>query len=279
MTDSAEVERLMEQVTLFQKRASELSIEREELDTRLKEVSSERDEHCQELKSHISALQHTLSGAKTALTICVQAEKKLKEANERYTASEAEHTAKLNEVEKSLSACQTELRVTNAERNLLHVRWKDEKAKSAALVKEVDDLKLDIDLERNIKDTIPTSVRDELKQALKAEQREVKRLNTKLEDAQRSFQATTSMPQAERDRLYESLGAEKNKVLNFTRDRDEDPSSELTTATINPASTVPKSVPQKTETTTQTELMGQRLYGKSSVYQQDSEVSYHKNGN
>ncbi|KAG8360316.1 hypothetical protein FVEN_g2315 [Fusarium venenatum] len=221
MTDSAEVERLMEQVTLFQKRASELSIEREELDTRLKEVSSERDEHCQELKSHISALQHTLSGAKTALTICVQAEKKLKEANERYTASEAEHTAKLNEVEKSLSACQTELRVTNAERNLLHVRWKDEKAKSAALVKEVDDLKLDIDLERNIKDTIPTSVRDELKQALKAEQREVKRLNTKLEDAQRSFQATTSMPQAERDRLYESLGAEKNKVLNFTRDRDE----------------------------------------------------------
>ncbi|GKU04582.1 hypothetical protein FLAG1_07111 [Fusarium langsethiae] len=137
-THSEELEKLKDQVSLLQRRSSELYIERDELEHRLSEVSSEQ-----------------------------------------------------------------------------------EKAKTSTLAKEIDDLKLTIDLERSVKDTVPIAVRDDLKQALEAEQGEVKRLNTELEKAQRSLQATTAMPQAERDRLYESLGAEKNKVVNLTRERNQ----------------------------------------------------------
>ncbi|KAG8666877.1 hypothetical protein FPOAC1_011699 [Fusarium poae] len=251
--DSAEVEGLKEQVTLFQKRTSELSIVRNKLKIRLSEVSTQRDEHHQHLQSQVSALsqqvsdlskekdtlhgsleaasrsrqeaendtkraeEHTqsaLSRAQAAMTACAQAEKQLQEANERYTASKSEH-------ENSLSTCENDLRITRSERDLLRTRWKAEKDKSSALIKEVDDLKLAIDLERSIKDTVPTTVRDELKHALEAEQREVKRLSTELENAQRYFQGTKSMPQSERDKLYESLGAEKNKVVHLTQGRDQ----------------------------------------------------------
>ncbi|RGP74191.1 hypothetical protein FSPOR_1886 [Fusarium sporotrichioides] len=255
-TNSDELEKLKDQVSLFQRRSSELSIERDELEHRLSEVSRDRDERRQlaeRFRAQISALQQQVEvlskekdslhsdieeaaelrenarlEAQNASTKFDQVSKKLAEANKRHTISEAEHAAKaqiahtkLREAEKSLSTSENEVRIISSERNLLRVRWKEEKTKTSTLTKEIDDLKLAIDLERSIKDTVPVAVRDDLKQALEAEQGEVKRLNTELDKAQRSLQATTAMPQAERDRLYESLGAEKNKVVNLTRERNQ----------------------------------------------------------
>ncbi|KAM0387578.1 hypothetical protein ACHAQC_010624 [Fusarium culmorum] len=222
------------QILTLQQQVSDLSKERDGLYTSIEAESRSRREAENDTKEAQEQTRNALSSTQTALARFEQATKRLAEANERYNASEADHTAKaqiahtkLSEAEKSLSTSETELRITSSERNLLRQRWKEEKVKSSGLTKEIDELKLVIDLERSVKDTVPTTVRDELKRALEAEQAEVKRLNKELEKSQRSvnnaatINATTSMSQAQRDRLYESLGAEKNKVINLTKERDQ----------------------------------------------------------
>ncbi|UZP45362.1 hypothetical protein NXS19_013174 [Fusarium pseudograminearum] len=227
-------QRFKSQISILQQQVSELSKERDGLCTSIEAESRSRREAENDTKEAQEQTRHALSSTQTALARFEQATKRLAEANERYNASEADHTAKaqiahtkLSEAEKSLSTSETELRITSSERNLLRQRWKDEKVKSSGLAKEIDELKLVIDLERSVKDTVPTTVRDELKRALEAEQAEVKRLNTELEKSQKSindmstFYATTIMPQAERDSLHKSLKAEKNKVVNLSRERDQ----------------------------------------------------------
>jgi len=120
--------------------------------------------------------------------LCSQAEAKDKVAKAR---NDAEITAKtlsqlrkeIEEVRKGLETSEREQRVAKSERNLLRVRWTKEKAKVSAMSQEIVTLKLTLDLERDTKDTIPVAVRDELKQALEAEQSEVKKLNRELEQA------------------------------------------------------------------------------------------------
>ncbi|QPC73041.1 hypothetical protein HYE68_003793 [Fusarium pseudograminearum] len=227
-------QRFKSQISTLQQQVSELSKERDGLCTSIEAESRSRREAENDTKEAQEQTRNALSSTQTALARFEQATKRLAEANERYNASEADHTAKaqiahtkLSEAEKSLSTSETELRITSSERNLLRQRWKEEKVKSSGLTKEIDELKLVIDLERSVKDTVPTTVRDELKRALEAEQAEVKRLNKELEKSQRSvnnaatINATTSMSQAQRDSLYESLGAEKNKVINPTKERDQ----------------------------------------------------------
>ncbi|WXC63570.1 hypothetical protein SNK03_009394 [Fusarium graminearum] len=222
------------QISTLQQQVSDLLKERDGLYTSIEAESRSRREAENDTKEAQEQTRNALSSTQTALARFEQATKRLAEANERYNASEADHTAKaqiahtkLSEAEKSLSTSETELRITSSERNLLRKRWKEEKVKSSNLAKEIDELKLVIDLERSVKDTVPTTVRDELKRALEAEQAEVKRLNNELEKSQRSvnnaatINAATSMSQVQRDRLYESLGAEKNKVINLTKERDQ----------------------------------------------------------
>lgn len=222
------------QISTLQQQVSDLSKERDGLYTSIEAESRSRREAENDTKEAQEQTRNALSSTQAALARFEQATKRLAEANERYNASEADHTAKaqiahtkLSEAEKSLSTSETELRITSSERNLLRKRWKEEKVKSSNLAKEIDELKLVIDLERSVKDTVPTTVRDELKRALEAEQAEVKRLNNELEKSQRSvnnaatINTATSMSQVQRDRLCESLGAEKNKVINLTKERDQ----------------------------------------------------------
>jgi DNA repair exonuclease SbcCD ATPase subunit len=236
-TDSfAEVEKLKSQVSVLQKRVSELCIERDELQHRVSEISNERNEQLQlalkevetfrsqvsdlqqqasdtsserdELKRQVSQLSKDRDGLQKAVTQSQkEAEKRIAAALQQATGAQedakiastklvrassqaAEAERRAEKAEKSLSTFQTELKSATSERNLLRVRWQDGKAKSSALAKEIDDLKLSLDLERDIRDTVPIAVRDELKQSLEAEQGEVKRLTTELEKAQRSLSAT-----------------------------------------------------------------------------------------
>ncbi|RGP79022.1 hypothetical protein FLONG3_2928 [Fusarium longipes] len=54
----------------------------------------------------------------------------------------AEAETKIQSLEKSLTSSQTDCRITTSERDLLRVRWKDQKAKNFDLSKQVDDLTL-----------------------------------------------------------------------------------------------------------------------------------------
>ncbi|KAH7192588.1 uncharacterized protein B0J16DRAFT_394562 [Fusarium flagelliforme] len=202
--------RLGEQKGLRQK-ISELSASKEDLHTENAALRTQIDEL--HIKSEAtSSEQYTLKHQITLLTsskdqaeqtaaearasaeatenrlLCSQAEAKDKVAKAR---NDAEITAKtldllrkeIEEVRKSLETSEREQRVAKSERNLLRVRWTKEKAKASAMAQEIDTLRLTLDLERDTRDTIPVAVRDELKQALEAEQSEVKKLNRELEQA------------------------------------------------------------------------------------------------
>ena len=202
----------------LRKRVSDLRIERDELEHRLgekevKATSSEGDS----LQQQVTLLTLSKKKAEKAATearakaeaaenrlLCSQVEAKNKVAKARAHAEDTEKRLlcaqteaekvtearkEVEEVRKDLETSEREHRVADSERNLLRDRWMEEKAKTSAMAQEIDTLKLTLDLERDTRDTIPVAVRDELKQALKAEQSEVKKLNMELE---RALQAATN---------------------------------------------------------------------------------------
>ncbi|CAG7559700.1 unnamed protein product [Fusarium equiseti] len=172
----------------LRKRVSDLRIERDELEHRLAELSASKEDLYAE-NAALRTNSEAASSEQYALQQQITAEAKDKVAKAR---NDAEITAKtlgqlrkeIEEVRKSLETSEREQRVAKSERNLLRVRWTKEKAKVSAMAQEIDTLKLTLDLERETKDTIPVAVRDELKQALQAEQSEVKKLNRELEQRQ-----------------------------------------------------------------------------------------------
>jgi hypothetical protein len=189
----------------LRKRVSDLRIERDELEHRLAELSDSKEDLYAEnaaLRTNSEAASSEQCALQQQITLInsskENAEQSAAEARARAEATEnlllccqteakdkvAKARKEIEEVRKSLETSEREQRVAKSERNLLRVRWTKEKAKVSAMTQEIDTLKLTLDLKRETKDTIPVAVRDELKQALQAEQSEVKKLNRELEQRQ-----------------------------------------------------------------------------------------------
>ena len=175
---SSERDALQQQVTLLtsskkkaEKAAAEARAQAEAAENRLLCSQVEAKNKVAKARAHAEDTEKRLLCAQTKAEKATEARKEVEEVRKDLETSEREH------------------RVANFERNLLRDRWMEEKAKTSAMAQEIDTLKLTLDLERDTRDTIPVAVRDELKQALKAEQSEVKKLNMELE---RALQAATN---------------------------------------------------------------------------------------
>ncbi|KAJ4118737.1 hypothetical protein NW768_010798 [Fusarium equiseti] len=176
----------------LRKRVFDLCIERDELSASKDDLLAE-NAALRTVSEDMSSEQHALQQKVTLLS----SEKENAEQTAAEARTDAEVTAKtlerlrkeVEEVRKSLETSEREHRVARSERDLLRVRWTKEKAKASAIAQENDTLKLTLDPKRDTGDTIPVAVRDELKQALEAEQNEVKKLNIELERARQTLEA------------------------------------------------------------------------------------------
>ncbi|RBR19168.1 uncharacterized protein FIESC28_05633 [Fusarium coffeatum] len=212
--NTAQVPEISAELNELRRKVSELSASKEDLQaenaalrtqvddlrTKSEATSSEQDVLQQQITILTSSKKTAEQTAAEALAraeatenrlLCSQVEAEKKVAEARNDAEVTTNTLdrlrkETEEVQKSLETSETEHRLAKSERNLLRDRWTKEKAKVSALTQEIDTLKLALDLERDTKDTIPVAVRDELKQALEAEQSEVKKLNMELEKARQA---------------------------------------------------------------------------------------------
>ncbi|KAF5980383.1 2-haloalkanoic acid dehalogenase [Fusarium bulbicola] len=148
--------------------------------------------------------------------------------------------------EKVLETVQRELRVRRSESGLLKARWDKEKIKSSILTQENDDLKKSLELERRSRVSITEFARDDVRNALKDEQKVTTDLTTRLTQASQALdterkrtatlvqevtqtkrelelerQRNTGMPFRERDRMQETISSQKSEISALVNGRDE----------------------------------------------------------
>lgn len=187
---SPEQDALQQQITILT--SSKKKAEQAAAEARARAEATENRLLCSQVEAKnkvAKARAHAEDTETRLLASQAEAEKKVAEARNdaEVTTNTLDQLRKeAEELQKSLETSETEHRIAKSERNLLRDRWTKEKAKVSALTQEIDTLKLTLDLERDTKDTIPVAMRDELKQALEAEQSEVKKLNMELEKARQA---------------------------------------------------------------------------------------------
>ncbi|KLO93388.1 uncharacterized protein LW94_9133 [Fusarium fujikuroi] len=138
------------------------------------------------------------------------------------------------------------LRVTRSETGLLRARWAKEKTKSSILTQENDDLKKSLELERRSRVSIAEFARDDVRNALKDEQKVTTDLTTKLTQASQALeterkrtatlvqevtqtkrnlelerQRNTGMSLGERARMRETIDAQKSEISALVNGREE----------------------------------------------------------
>ncbi|SCN94031.1 uncharacterized protein FFE2_07954 [Fusarium fujikuroi] len=153
---------------------------------------------------------------------------------------------KAEEDDKIIDTLQRELRVTRSETGLLRARWAKEKTKSSILTQENDDLKKSLELERRSRVSIAEFARDDVRNALKDEQKVTTDLTTKLTQASQALeterkrtatlvqevtqtkrnlelerQRNTGMSLGERARMRETIDAQKSEISALVNGREE----------------------------------------------------------
>ncbi|KAF4475716.1 2-haloalkanoic acid dehalogenase [Fusarium agapanthi] len=234
MTVSSERDQLREQI-------SAASVEKEELRQSHANISAERDL----LRSKLS----TLAAEKEELRK-VAAKKPASMDRDEHGISDANKNSsaeiKAEENDIILETLQRELRDTRSESGLLKARWAKAKTKSSILTQENDDLKKSLALERRSRVSITEFARDDVRNTLKDEQKVTTDLTTRLAQASQALEAerkctatlvqevtqtkrdlelerqrNTSIPLRERDRMQETISAQKSEISALVRGRDE----------------------------------------------------------
>ncbi|KAH7253523.1 HAD-like domain-containing protein [Fusarium redolens] len=246
---STELESLRTQVASLQQQVDTVCTERDQLRDQVLAIAAEKEELRQNI-SNITVEQTQSQGEEPATSskkeelrqrvATVSAERddlQRRLGNERNKA--AQSALKLSETTKTLGVFQQDLRVVTSEKNLLRSRWQDVKEKLSTLSKEHDELK-------KTQDSVLTSARGELRNALKDEQKESSKLSAQLirtvkelETRKKSAEAIqecisvkkdleaekrkrqVGMSLAERDQIQQALGAEKERIKALTKERDD----------------------------------------------------------
>jgi predicted nuclease with TOPRIM domain len=180
---STELESLRTQVASLQQQVDTVCTERDQLRDQVLAIAAEKEELRQNI-SNITVEQTQSQGEEPATSskkeelrqrvATVSAERddlQRRLGNERNKA--AQSALKLSETTKTLGVFQQDLRVVTSEKNLLRSRWQDVKEKLSTLSKEHDELK-------KTQDSVLTSARGELRNALKDEQKESSKLSAQL---------------------------------------------------------------------------------------------------
>ncbi|KAF4456773.1 hypothetical protein F53441_1209 [Fusarium austroafricanum] len=203
------------EVSLHKQLVSILSSECDQLKEKVDALLSENEqlrENFQEQPVAISEQAATISENRSQL-------QQVEGAERRATQAEM----KLGETTKTLEACQSELRVITSEKNLLKKRWEDSKSKLSILTQQHDDLKHALDLEKQNKSEFSECKRDELRNAVKAEQKESAKLSAEI--ARTSEELEKAMTDAaiattEKQRWQEAYMKERNRASDCIQECD-----------------------------------------------------------
>ncbi|KAF4947402.1 hypothetical protein FGADI_10473 [Fusarium gaditjirri] len=246
-----QVSSLKQQVTTVSNKRDELqgqisaaSIEKEELLQSVATVSAERDLLRNEV-SNLSAEKEELRKALPKMSN-MSASTDHSEHNMSNTNKKSSAEVQAEENEKILETLQRELRVTRSESGLLKARWDKEKIKSSILTQENDDLKKSLELERRSRVSMTEFARDDVRNALKDEQKVTTDLTARLAQASKCLdterkrsatlvqeltqakrnleserQSRTGMSLSERDRMHETIRAQKSEIQALVKERDD----------------------------------------------------------
>ncbi|KAH7486663.1 hypothetical protein FOMA001_g4841 [Fusarium oxysporum f. sp. matthiolae] len=244
-----EVSSLKQQVTAVSYERDELrdqfsaaSVKKEELWQIVATLTAERDLLRNEMSNVAAENKEFRDIAAKVSTARYHAEQVMSDAKNKKSSAEV----KAEENEKILETLQRELRVTRSESGLLKARWDKEKTKSSILTQENDDLKKSLELERRSRVSITEFARDDVRNALKDEQKVTTDLTARLAQASQALeterkrsatlvqeltqakrnleserQSKTGMSLSERDRIHETIGSQRSEISALVKERDE----------------------------------------------------------
>ncbi|QGI63569.1 hypothetical protein CEK26_007519 [Fusarium fujikuroi] len=240
---STEIEALRLQVSSLKQQVISVSSERDQLREQISASSVKREE-LRQSHANISAERDLLWSKKVAAKKPASTERDGHGTNDANKKSSAE--IKAEEDDKIIDTLQRELRVTRSETGLLRARWAKEKTKSSILTQENDDLKKSLELERRSRVSIAEFARDDVRNALKDEQKVTTDLTTKLTQASQALeterkrtatlvqevtqtkrnlelerQRNTGMSLGERARMRETIDAQKSEISALVNGREE----------------------------------------------------------
>ncbi|KAF5580150.1 hypothetical protein FPANT_9425 [Fusarium pseudoanthophilum] len=252
---STELEALQLQVSSLKQQVTKVSSERDQLREQTS-VASAKQEELRQSHADISAERDLLRGKLSTLAAekeelqKVTAKKAAQIDRDEHGISDANMKSsaeiELKENAKILETLQLELRVTRSESGLLRARWAKEKTKSSILTQENDDLKKSLELEKRSRVSITEFARDDVRNALKDEQKVTTDLTAKLAQASQALEAerrrtaalvqevtqtkrnlelerqrNPGMPLRERERMQETISAQKSEISALVNGRDE----------------------------------------------------------
>ncbi|KAG4256487.1 hypothetical protein FPRO03_05435 [Fusarium proliferatum] len=252
---STEIEALRLQVSSLKQQVISVSSERDQLREQISASSVKREE-LRQSHTNISAERDLLWSKVSTLT--AEKEELQKVAAKKPASTErvghgtndankkSSAEIKAEEDDKIIDTLQRELRVTRSETGLLRARWAKEKTKSSILTQENDDLKKSLELERRSRVSIAEFARDDVRNALKDEQKVTTDLTTKLTQASQALeterkrtatlvqevtqtkrnlelerQRNTGMSLGERARMLETIDAQKSQISALVNGREE----------------------------------------------------------
>ncbi|RKL51123.1 hypothetical protein BFJ72_g576 [Fusarium proliferatum] len=252
---STEIEALRLQVSSLKQQVISVSSERDQLREQISASSVKREE-LRQSHANISAERDLLWSKVSTLTAEKEALQKVAAKKPASTERDGHGTndankkssaeIKAEEDDKIIDTLQRELRVTRSETGLLRARWAKEKTKSSILTQENDDLKKSLELERRSRVSIAEFARDDVRNALKDEQKVTTDLTTKLTQASQALeterkrtatlvqevtqtkrnlelerQRNTGMSLGERARMLETIDAQKSQISALVNGREE----------------------------------------------------------
>ncbi|CZR38352.1 uncharacterized protein FPRO_06457 [Fusarium proliferatum ET1] len=252
---STEIGALRLQVSSLKQQVISVSSERDQLREQIS-ASSVKKEELRQSHANISAERDLLWSKVPTLTAekeelqKVAAKKPASTERDGHGTNDANKKSstviKAEEDDKIIDTLQRELRVTRSETGLLRARWAKEKTKSSILTQENDDLKKSLELERRSRVSITEFARDDVRNALKDEQKVTTDLTTKLTQASQALeterkrtatlvqevtqikrnlelerQRNTGMSLGERARMRETIDAQKSEISALVNGREE----------------------------------------------------------
>lgn len=249
---STEIEALRIQVSSLKQQVISISSERDQLREQIS-ASSVKKEELRQSHANIATERELLWSKVSKLTAekeelqNVAAKKPASVERDGHDANrKSSAEIKAEEDDKIIDTLQRELRVTRSETGLLRARWAKEKTKSSILTQENDDLKKSLELERRCRVSITEFARDDVRNALKDEQKVTTDLTTKLTQASQALeterkhtatlvqevtqikrnlelerQRNTGMSLGERARMRETIDAQKSEISALVNGREE----------------------------------------------------------
>ncbi|KAG9501529.1 hypothetical protein J7337_007218 [Fusarium musae] len=234
ITVSSERDQLREQISV-------VPVKQEELRQSHADIAAERDSLRGRLSTLAAENEELRKVAAKKPAQVNRDEHGISDANKKSsTEIEAEESAKI------IETLQLELRVTKSESGLLKARWAREKTVSSILTQENDELKKTLELEKRSRVSITEFARDDVRNALKDEQKVTTDLTAKLAQASEALEAerkhtatlvkeltqtkrdlelerqrNSGMSLRDRDRMNETIRAQKSEISALVKGRDE----------------------------------------------------------